>query len=148
MVTVRAMLAIAINNNWYIAQLDVNNAFLNGDLTEKRKYALELIQSAGLLNVKPSNIPFNPLTKLKPEDRDLIKDPSTYRAIVGKLLYLIITRSDISYAAQALSQFSQAPRTTHLKALVKALRYIKNRPAKDSIPKENSLQLKAFCDSD
>ncbi|GJX68612.1 cysteine-rich receptor-like protein kinase 8 [Tanacetum coccineum] len=67
-----------------------------------RKYDLELIQSAGLLNVKPSNIPFNPLTKLKPKDGDLIRDPSTYRAIVRKLLYLTITRPDISYAAQAL----------------------------------------------
>nr|GEW28589.1 hypothetical protein [Tanacetum cinerariifolium] len=223
MVTVKAMLAIVIHNNWYIAQLDVNNAFLHGDLTKEsyadtslftlqqdnqhisflvfvndilitgnnlslinsikkqlhqtfsikdlgpihyylgieflrnsfglimsqRKYALELIQSAGLLNVKPSNIPFNPLTKLRPEDGDLIEDPSTYRVIVGKLLYLTITRPDISYATQALSRFSQAPRTTHLKALLKILRYIKNIPGQGLyFPKDNSLQLKAFCDSD
>ncbi|GJX96580.1 uncharacterized mitochondrial protein-like protein [Tanacetum coccineum] len=89
----------------------------------------------------------NPLTKLNPEDGDLIEDPSIYRAIVGKLLYLTINRLDISYAAQALSQFSQAPRTTHLKALVKVLRYIKNRPGQGLyFPKDNSLQLKAFCD--
>nr|GEY48125.1 cysteine-rich RLK (receptor-like protein kinase) 8 [Tanacetum cinerariifolium] len=223
MVTVREMIAIAIHNNWYIAQLDVNNAFLHRDLTEEsyadtsiftlqqdnqhisllvyvddilitgnnlslinsikeqlhqtfsikdlvpihyylgieflrnsfglimsqRKYALKLIQSAGFLNVKPSNIPFNPLTKLRPKDGDLIEDPSTYRAIVGKLLYLTITRPGIFYAAQALSQFSQASRTTHLKALVKVLRYIKNIPRQGLyFPKNNSLQLKAFCDND
>nr|GEX50634.1 uncharacterized mitochondrial protein AtMg00810-like [Tanacetum cinerariifolium] len=50
---------------------------------------------------------------------------------------------------QALSQFSQAPRTTHLKDLVKVLRYIKNRPGQGlHFPKDNSLQLKAVCDSD
>lgn len=34
MVTVRCMISIAVNNNWDLYQLDVNNAFLYGDLTE------------------------------------------------------------------------------------------------------------------
>nr|GEX58364.1 hypothetical protein [Tanacetum cinerariifolium] len=106
--------------HYYLGIEFLRNSF--GLIMSQRKYGLELIQSACLLNVKPSNIPFNPLTKLRPEDGDLIEDPSTYRAIVEKLLYLTITRPDISYAAQAISQFSQASRTTHLKALVKVLR--------------------------
>nr|GEW04845.1 uncharacterized mitochondrial protein AtMg00810-like [Tanacetum cinerariifolium] len=94
----------------------------------KRKYTLELLQSAGLLNVKPSSIPFDPLTKLNHDDGDPLDDPSQYRTLVGKLLYFTITRPNNSYTAQTLSQFIQAPRTPHLKALVKVLRYLKSCP--------------------
>nr|GEV85281.1 cysteine-rich RLK (receptor-like protein kinase) 8 [Tanacetum cinerariifolium] len=79
-----------------------------------------------LLNVKPSSIPFDPLIKLNHDDGDPLDDPTQYKALVGKLLYLTITKPDISYTAQTLSQFIQAPRTPHLKALVKVLRYLKS----------------------
>ncbi|GJT51071.1 uncharacterized mitochondrial protein-like protein [Tanacetum coccineum] len=75
--------------------------------------------------------------------------PSHYRTLVGKLIYLTITKPDIAFAAQLLSQFSHSPHTSHLKALQRVLRYIKLSPGQGLFfLRSNSLTLQAYCDSD
>ncbi|GKC06705.1 putative copia-type protein, partial [Tanacetum coccineum] len=82
-------------------------------------------------------------------DGDLLPDASLYKALVGKLLYLTITRPDLSYAAHRLSQFNHSPITPHFDALIKVLRYIKLCPGQGLyFSVYSSLQLKAYCDTD
>ena len=51
--------------------------------------------------------------KLCKEEGDLLPDPAAYRTLVGSLVYLTITRPDISYAVQQVSQFMASPRHLH-----------------------------------
>ena len=48
-----------------------------------------------------------------------------YKSIVGPLLYVTITRPDITYTLGLLSQFMQEPTDIHLNACRKVLRYLK-----------------------
>ncbi|GJW97319.1 retrovirus-related pol polyprotein from transposon TNT 1-94 [Tanacetum coccineum] len=241
MVFVRALLAVATHKNWFIEQLDINNAFLHGDLHEEvymtipqgystkvppntvcrlkkslyglkqanrrnalliyvddilltesdksmiqsikhqldqqfsikdlgslhyylgieilqnskglvmsqRKYALDLLQCADVLNHKPSTIPLDLVKNLNLTYGELLPDPSLYRKLVGKLIYLTIPRLDLSFAAQALSQFSHQPTTAHMDALYRVLRYIKLSPGQGlHFPRDKNLCLSAYCDID
>ncbi|GKC49171.1 retrovirus-related pol polyprotein from transposon TNT 1-94 [Tanacetum coccineum] len=100
----------------------------HGLVMSHRKYALELLKCGNVLHDKPVTIPINPIVNLNLTGGEPLPDHSHYRTLVRKLIYLTITRPDISFATQLLSKFSQAPRTTHMKALLKVLRYIKLCP--------------------
>jgi len=65
--------------------------------------------------------------KLKMESGALLSqhDTSLDRSIVGSIMYLMLaTRPDLSYAVEAVSQFSSAPSVDHLAALHHILRYV------------------------
>ncbi|GKB04600.1 uncharacterized mitochondrial protein-like protein [Tanacetum coccineum] len=120
-----------------------------GITMSQRKYALELLQSGHVLNDKLAITPIDPQNLLNDTAWTPFPDPSHYRTLVGKLIYLTITRLDISFTAQLLSQFLHSPRTTHMKALLKVLRYIKLYPGQGLYftPTSNP-QLQAYYDID
>ena len=57
-----------------------------------------------------------------------LQDANQYRRLVGKFLYLTITRLDVNYVVQLLSQFLQNPTSEHMKATLNVLRYLKSAP--------------------
>ena len=87
-----------------------------GILITQRQYALQLVSDFGYLGCKPIKIPMESNLKLSQEEGDLLDDPTVYRRLIGKLLYLTITRPDLSFSVNRLSQFLANPRLPHLKA--------------------------------
>lgn len=66
--------------------------------------------------------------KLSKHDGELIKDVSSYRMLIIRLLYLTNSRPYITHSVHYLSQFLNSPRVSHMKATVVILKYLKLAP--------------------
>ncbi|XP_014491791.1 uncharacterized protein LOC106754289, partial [Vigna radiata var. radiata] len=68
-----------------------------GVIISQRKYALDILEETGLTNCKPIDSPMDSNQKLMRDQGEPFSDPERYRRLVGKLIYLTITRPDLSY---------------------------------------------------
>ncbi|CAM8975821.1 unnamed protein product [Rhodiola kirilowii] len=75
----------------------------DGIFLNQRKYALELLEDNNLLQCKPAKSPMPSKHKLSLSTEPLLLDPLPYRKLVGKLIYLTITRPDLAYPIHILS---------------------------------------------
>lgn len=62
-----------------------------GTCLSQRKYALDIVNEAGLLGSKPASTPLEQNHKLALSTSDFIPDPQIYRRLVGRLIYLLTT---------------------------------------------------------
>uniref|UniRef100_A0A2N9FGV4 Integrase catalytic domain-containing protein n=1 Tax=Fagus sylvatica TaxID=28930 RepID=A0A2N9FGV4_FAGSY len=115
----------------------------------QRKYTLDILQDTGYLGSKPVATPMEPNLKLMPDESDFVDDPDTYRRLVGKLIYLTITRPDISYAVSIVSQFMTNPRVPHMNAVIRILKYLKNAPGRGLFYRSSGhLRIEGYTDAD
>ncbi|GKA46492.1 uncharacterized mitochondrial protein-like protein [Tanacetum coccineum] len=142
MTTVRTLIVVSSSRKWNISA-GCQKCFFNGDLNEevfmtpppvvshkpgevcqlkKALYGLKQAPCAWYekfatvvtsLDKMVEDIPIDAKEKYTPTDGDPLPNPSLYRAIVGSLVYLTVTRLNISYAVHIVSQFVCAPITVH-----------------------------------
>jgi hypothetical protein len=115
----------------------------------QRKYCLDLLSDSGFIDSKPVSTPSDPSIKLHADTSPLYEDISSYRRLIGRLLYLTTTRPDITFITQQLSQFLSKPTQIHHQAALRVLKYLKGCPGKGlHFPRSSSLQLQGFSDAD
>jgi len=91
----------------------------------QRNYTLDILSETWMLDCKPSQTPLMHNTKILYDKVEPVKDPDSYRHLIGKLLYLTNSRPDICYFVHLLSQFVQTPTIYHHQAAQHILRYIR-----------------------
>ncbi|XP_056173938.1 secreted RxLR effector protein 161-like [Syzygium oleosum] len=90
----------------------------------------------------------DPDQKFGVDDGDDIEDKHRYRSLVGRLIYLTVTRPDISFAIGVVSHFMESPKKAHWDAICRILRFLKSSPGKGLIYKPNdSSNLVGYSDS-
>ncbi|XP_019092402.1 PREDICTED: uncharacterized protein LOC109129182 [Camelina sativa] len=115
----------------------------------QRKYCLDLLADTGLLGCKPKSTPIDYKKPLTKDTGLLLPDAKPYREIIGRLLYLCITRPDITYAVNRLSQYLSCPTDEHYKAALRILKYLKNNPGQGLFfSAHTDICLNGFSDAD
>ena len=64
----------------------------------QRKYALEILEDSDLLASKPAKFKMEQNLKLSKDEGALLSDSTSYRRLVGRLIYLTITRPNLAFS--------------------------------------------------
>lgn len=121
----------------------------SGMYLTQRRYILDLLTRCDMLHAKPVTTPMATHPKLTLASGTTMLDPTEYRKVVGSLQYLSLTRPDISYAVNRLSQFMHQPTSEHWLAVKRLLRYLAGTASHGIFfHRNNNNSLHAFSDAD
>jgi hypothetical protein len=98
----------------------------NGLYLSQHKYIRDTLEKFDMEGAKPSPTPLSSTANLQLHDGHAPTDATHFQRIIGALQYLNLTRPDLSFAINKLSQFMHKPTALHLQHLKRLLRYLKN----------------------
>ena len=124
-----------------------------GLFMSQRKYTLDLLKDAGALGGKTAKMPMEDGYKVprkgELEDSKPLQDPKLYRKLVGKLIYLTITRPDICFAVNQVSQHMQTPKEHHWCMIERILMYLNGASGQGVwLGCNKSTEVVGYCDAD
>lgn len=132
----------------YFLGLEIDRS-ASGFFVSQKKYVTDMIKEFGMAGATPLKLPMDANLVLTPDKGVLLPDPQPYQRLLGKLIYLTITRPDLSFPVHNLAQFMQAPTNVHMQAAKRILRYLLGTSDQGILLASSSAaQLTAYCDSD
>ncbi|KAG8493234.1 hypothetical protein CXB51_010575 [Gossypium anomalum] len=132
----------------YFLGMEVNQTQA-GIFLKQESFALKVLTKFSMLNCKPTPTPVVARVKLSSHEGHEEVCETTYRSLIGCLLYLTATRPDIMFAVSLLSRFMHCCNVQHFQAAKRVLRYIKGTLNYGLLfSKAAELRLKGYTDSD
>ncbi|KAG7539479.1 Ribonuclease H-like superfamily [Arabidopsis suecica] len=126
------------------AEFTPKGLFLN-----QEKYALDLLQNAGMMDCAPMPTPLPVQIDRMPHQNEVFQNPTYFRSLAGKLQYLTLTRPDIQYAVNLICQKMHQPSVSDFNLLKRVLRYLKGTVKMGlTLTPETDSTLRSYCDSD
>ncbi|XP_024310449.1 uncharacterized protein LOC106866887 isoform X2 [Brachypodium distachyon] len=114
----------------------------------QRKYVLDLLTETGMTGCRPAFTPIEANQRLTKDGGSPV-DREQYQRLVGRLIYLSHTRPDLAFAVSVVSQFMHDPRSQHLDAVMRIIRYLKGSPGKGLLYTcHGNLQIECYTDAD
>ncbi|GKC50639.1 hypothetical protein Tco_1073384 [Tanacetum coccineum] len=108
-----------------------------------------MFKKYGLEDSKPIKTPRSSETKLTRNEDGESVDDTKYHGMIGSLLYLTASRSDIMFSVCLCARFQEAPKTSHLEAVKRIFRYIKGTNHLGLwYPKGTGVETIIYADSD
>jgi hypothetical protein len=119
-----------------------------GLFLSQEKYIQDLPDRASLTDHRIAETPIELIVHLKPTDDEPLEDPTCYHHIVESLVYLGVTRPDISYSVHILSQFVSSPTQIHYSHLLHVLHYLRGTISHHLFfSRSSSLQFQTYYDA-
>ncbi|GJR63653.1 putative ribonuclease H-like domain-containing protein [Tanacetum coccineum] len=121
----------------------------DGIFISQDKYVDEILKKFGFSTVKTTSTPMETSKPLFKDAEAEDVDVHLYRLMIGSLMYLTASRSDVMFVVCACARFQVTPKVLHLHAVKRIFRYLKGQSKLGLwYPKDSPFDLEAYTDSD
>ena len=120
-----------------------------GMFISQEKYLREMLKRFQMEDSKPVGTPMVTGCKLSKDDDSPDVDQSSYRSMIGSLLYITASRPYIMHVVGMVGRYQAAPKQSHLQDVKRIFKYIKETTNYGLWhPRNQILQLTAYSDAD
>jgi uncharacterized membrane protein YciS (DUF1049 family) len=120
-----------------------------GMFISQEKYLREMLKRFQIEDYKPVGTPMVTGCKLSKDDDSPDVDQSSYRSMIGILLYITTSCPDIMHVVGMVGRYQFAPKQNHLQVVKRIFRYLKETMTHGLwYPRNHNFQLTAYSDAD
>ncbi|KAJ9545374.1 hypothetical protein OSB04_025081 [Centaurea solstitialis] len=120
-----------------------------GIFINQAKYIKDILKKYNLENAKIMKTPMSPSCALDSDPDGTVVDVTTYRGMIGSLMYLTASRPDIMFSTCLCARYQSKPKVSHLKAVKRIFRYLKGTINLGLwYPKGSGYELTGYTDAD